>query len=359
MADRTPGARGLASARGPRSAGLNLARGLALLGLMAASVFHAAPGNGPSTLGPMSAGDCPAVTFALVAGISLGLASGGYQIPHGRHRASARADAVVRAVLITVIGFALGFRHDVPDLLAYYGVLCLVTTVFLGRRPWFLARIATVILLVVPIVITSTMDSGIRQPAGNPDFPTLVTDPSGTAVNVFVTGFYPVLIYLACTCAGLAIGRLDLSSVQLTRKLLLGGLAIVASTWVSWLALPAARPHGWVYLIHSINSLGSAIVVVVAALYLVRASVAERLLRPFTTAGTMALTLYSAFVLVLATGMLRNNPAERYLVLLAGALILAQLWRRFLADGPLEWLVAQFSRRARHAVLAAGTKQSE
>ena len=123
---------------------------------------------------------------------------------------------------------------------------------------------------------------------------------------------------------------------------------------MSWLALLAARPHGWVYLIRSINSLAIAGVVLVAALYLVRASVTERLLRPFTTAGTMALTLYSAFVLVLATGMLRNNPAERYLVLLAGALLFALLWRRFLADGPLEWLMAQASGWRRVSDIAAG-----
>jgi hypothetical protein len=35
------------------------------------------------------------------------------------------------------------------------------------------------------------------------------------------------------------------------------------------------------------------------------------------------------------------------------------LWRRFLAHGPLEFLVTQLSCRARDAVLAAGTEQPE
>jgi hypothetical protein len=356
--DRTGQAGGLVAVPGRHAAGPDLARGLALLGLMAASVFHAAPGNGSSALGPMSAGDIPAMTFALVAGISLGLTAGGHRIPRGWRCAAARTDAVVRGVLIAMIGFALGFSHDVPDVLAYYGVLCAVTTLFLAGRPWFLARIAAVILIVAPLVVTSTMDR-IRTLQGNPGFTVLVTDPSGMAVKVFVTGSYPVLMYLACTCTGLAIGRMDLSSVQLTRKLLLGGFAVVAFSWLSWLALPAARSHSWVYFVRSTNSLGSAIVVVVAALYLVRASVTERLLRPLTTAGTMTLTLYSAFVLVLATGMLRNNPAERYVVLLVGALLFAVLWRRFLADGPLEWLVARASGWAQHAVLATGRQQPQ
>jgi len=358
MAEGKPEAGAFASVRGPRT-GLDLARGLALLGLLAAGAFHAAPGNGLSALGPMSAGDCPAVAFALVAGVSIALASGGCRILDRRHLASARADVAVQAVLIAVIGLALGFSDDVPVVLPYYGVLCLLTTLLLGRRPWFLARFAAVVLLVAPIVVTSTLDSSVPRPQGNPAFSTLVADPSGLLIDLFGTGFYPVLVYLASICTGLAIGRMDLSSVELTRRLLIGGLAIVAVSWVWWLALPASRSHGWVYLIRSINSLGSAVVVVVAALFLVRTRAIERLLRLFTAAGTMVLTLYCGCVVVLATGMLGNSPAEQYPVLLVGALLFTVLWRRFLANSPLELLVAQLSRRARHAVLAASRDQPE
>ncbi|GAA3041009.1 hypothetical protein GCM10010464_00740 [Pseudonocardia yunnanensis] len=358
MSDGEPEAGACASVRGPRT-GVDLARGLALLGLMAAGVFHAAPGNGPSALGPMSAGDCPAVAFALVAGVSLALTSGGCRIPDRRHRASARAGVAVQAVLIAAIGLALGFSDAVPVVLPYYGVLFLLATLFLGRRPWFLARFAAVVLLVTPIMVTSTLDSGVPQPQGNPTFSTVVADPSGLLIDVFVTGLYPVLVYLASICAGLAIGRMDLSSVELTRGLLIGGLAVVAVSWVWWLAFPASRSHGWVYLIRSINSLGSAVVVVVAALLLVRTRATERLLRPFTAVGTMVLTLYCGYVVVVATGVLGSSPAEQYPVLLAGALLFAVLWRRFLAEGPLEFLVAQLARRARHAVLAAGTEEPE
>jgi Protein of unknown function (DUF418) len=344
--------------RGPRT-GVDLARGLALLGLMAAGVFHAAPGNGPSALGPMSAGDCPAVAFALVAGVSLALTSGGCRIPDRRHRASARADVAVQAVLIAAIGLALGFTDVVPVVLPSYGVLVLLTTLFLGRRPWFLARFAAVALLVTPIMVTSTLDSTVPQPQGNPTFSTLVADPSGLLIDVFVTGPYPVLIYLASICTGLAIGRMDLSSVELARGVLIGGLAVVAVSWLWWLAFPASRSHGWVYLIRSINSLGSAVVVVVAAILLVRTRATERLARPFTAVGTMVLTLYCAYVAVLATGVLGRSPAEQYPVLLVGALLFAVLWRRFLPKGPLEFLVTQLSCKAGHAVLAAGTEEPE
>ncbi|WP_433287152.1 DUF418 domain-containing protein [Pseudonocardia sp. CA-142604] len=358
MSDGEPEAGACASVRGPRT-GVDLARGLALLGLMAAGAFRAAPGNGLSALGPMSAGDCPAVAFALVAGVSLALTSGGCRIPDRRHRACARAEVAVQAVLIAAIGLALGFRDAVPVVLPYYGVLVLITTLFLGRRPWFLVRFAAVVLLITPIMVASTLDSSVPRLQGNPTFSTVVADPSGLLIDVFVTGPYPVLIYLASICTGLAIGRMDLSSAELTRGVLIGGLAVVAVSWVWWLAFPASRSHGWVYLIRSINSLGSAVVMLAVAILLVRTRATECLLRPFTAVGTMVLTLYCGFVVVLATGALGRSPAEQYPVLLVGALLFAVLWRRFLADGPLEFLVAQLSCRARHAVLAAGRKEPE
>ncbi|GAA3046383.1 hypothetical protein GCM10010464_08300 [Pseudonocardia yunnanensis] len=194
MPEPTPEAAGVAPAHAARAAGLDLARALALLGLMAADVFHAAPGNGPSALGPMSAGDCPAVTFALVAGMSLALATGGSQPLKGQHRASVRADLAVQAVLMTMIGFALGFCHDVPVVLSYYGVLCLLTIPFLGRRPWLLARITAWVLIVAPTIVTWTADHTHPHLDGSPSFPMLVTGPSGLVIDLFLTGFYPVLL---------------------------------------------------------------------------------------------------------------------------------------------------------------------
>jgi hypothetical protein len=35
----------------------------------------------------------------------------------------------------------------------------------------------------------------------------LITDPAGLVIGLFLTGFQPVIAYLACICAGLAIGR--------------------------------------------------------------------------------------------------------------------------------------------------------
>ncbi|WP_433287615.1 DUF418 domain-containing protein [Pseudonocardia sp. CA-142604] len=354
MPEPTSGAARVASAHGPRTAGLEVARALALLGLMAADAFHVVPGTDSSALGPMSAGDCFAVTFAVVAGTSLALATGGRRLLECRHCASVRADLAVQAVLIAMIGFALGFAHNVPVVLSYYGVLCLLTMVLLGRPPWLLASFAGWVLLVAPIFVTWTSGHTDARLDGSPSFPMLVTDPSRLLGNLFLTGYYPVLLYLAYACAGLAIGRMDLSSVRLTCKLLAGGAATIAVSWMMWwLAGQASRSRAWVETVRGITGLGFAVVVVMAALLLVRTPLLERPLRSFRDAGTMALTLYSAHVLILGTGVLGISPDEQCAVLLIGALLFAVLWRRILADGPLEWLIAQCSCRARHALMAS------
>jgi uncharacterized membrane protein YeiB len=162
--------------------------------------------------------------------------------------------------------------------------------------------------------------------------------------------------HLGHLCAGLAIGRMDLSSVRLTRSLLFGGLALVAVVWTWWFVLPAPRSHDWIDLVRTVNSLGSAAAAVGAALLLMRSPAMALLLRPIAATGTMALTLYCVYVLVLTSRVLESSPVEQYLVLLAGTVLFAVSWRRLLPQGPLELLVAQFAHRARQAVLAGAER---
>jgi uncharacterized membrane protein YeiB len=67
----------------------------------------------------------------------------------------------------------------------------------------------------------------------------------------------------------------------------------------------------------------------------------------------MTLTVYSAHAFVLATPLLRDNDLALWLVLVAGALVFAVLWNRWMGQGPLERLVAIGADRARRAALAA------
>lgn len=161
----------------------------------------------------------------------LAFLSGGRRVVEGRARTAAAAGIAVRALLIGAIGLLLGYAIDpleVEVILPYYAVLFLLAIPLLGLRPRTLALAAAALIAVAPVVILAVVDADGPSFRGsdNATFDTLVQDPSGLIVGLLVTGPYPVLAYLAYLCAGLAIGRLDLSSRRLATWLLGGGLAL-------------------------------------------------------------------------------------------------------------------------------------
>lgn len=84
-----------------------------------------------------------------------------------------------------------------------------------------------------------------------------------------------------------------------------------------------------------------------------------RLLQPLAAAGSMVLTLYSAHLVVLASGFLDDDPALLYVVLVVAALTFAWVWRRVLGRGPLERVVTAASGATRRAVVTAKAHVAE
>jgi uncharacterized membrane protein len=383
------------SDRPGRVIGVDVARGIALIGMMAVHVFATFDRHGTPTLATVLAAGRSATTFVLVAGVSLAFLSGGQRVVDGRARTAAAAGIAVRALLIGAIGLLLGYAADaieVEVILPYYAALFLLAIPLLGRRPRTLALAAAALIAVAPVVTLALVDADGPSFRGsdNATFDTLVDDPSGLIIGLLVTGPYPVLAYLAYLCAGLAIGRLDLSSRRLATWLLGGGLGLALTarivsavllyplgglrhlqgigpssaapvtrnallwdpeqTWSWWyLALPA--PHS-ITPVDMVHTLGSAMAVLGAALLLSRVPLIARLLRPLAAAGAMTLTLYSGHLLVLATGVLQHAPGTMYVLLVVGALAFGSFWQRWLGQGPFERLVAAAARRARQAVMA-------
>jgi uncharacterized membrane protein len=87
----------------PRVTGVDVARGLALLGMMAVHVFDTFDDGAPSA-STVIAGGRSAATFALVAGVSVAFLSGGRSVVQGRARSAAAAGLAVRALVIGAIG---------------------------------------------------------------------------------------------------------------------------------------------------------------------------------------------------------------------------------------------------------------
>jgi uncharacterized membrane protein YeiB len=379
-----------------RFLGVDVTRGVALLSMLGANVFVDVVGaDGQPTLSGMTVIGRSATLFVMVAGISLAFISGGRRPVQGRARGAARANIAVRALLITLIGLALG--HIAPDslgvILSYYGMYFLLAIPLIGLRPRTLIGIAGILVVVAPLILLASEYQGWES--GFDTDPTLsapVTNPLGLLSLLLVTGEYPAVVYMAYICVGMAIGRLDLSSTKVAVRLLTGGLVLAVVTWlVSWLlverlgglqALLAAGAgetpgeviwdtspaESWWWLAtrshHSgtpldmLHTLGSAIAVLGLVLLVCRLHMAQRLLRPVALAGAMTLTVYSVHAFVLLSPWTVDHPLALYLLLVVGALVFAVLWNRWLGQGPLERLVAIPADRARQAVLARGQAQS-
>ena len=109
-----------------RVAGVDVARGLALLGMMAAHIFSIVRDAGSPTATTLVAGGRSAATFALLAGVSLAFLSGGRHCVRGRARRVACAGLLVRALLIGLIGLLLGLTEVVDVVLPFYALMFLL-----------------------------------------------------------------------------------------------------------------------------------------------------------------------------------------------------------------------------------------
>ena len=79
--------------------------------MMATHAFDTFNDNGTPTAATVIVGGRSAATFVVVARVSLAFISGGRTAVHGRHRTAGAAGVAVRAVLVGMIGLALGFTQ--------------------------------------------------------------------------------------------------------------------------------------------------------------------------------------------------------------------------------------------------------
>ncbi|WP_449353368.1 heparan-alpha-glucosaminide N-acetyltransferase domain-containing protein [Streptomyces shaanxiensis] len=371
----------------PRIVGVDVARGLALLGMFSVHVFGAFDEAGSATPAWMFAGGRSSATFAVTAGVGLAFTTGGHRPAPGRPAAAAVA---TRAGVIALIGLLLGYASraadlDVDVILAFYALLFLIAIPLLGLGPLALAGLSLTLAVGAPFAVHA-LRGVLPEPAfdGDPTLQDVVADPLGLVSDLLVHGDYPVLAWTAYLCTGLALGRLDLTSRKIAPRLLAGGLALVAGVWavsslvlfrydglrhlwdaefpgasraealwdspdgVTWWALVSRAPHSTTPF-DLLLTLGSAAAILGGALLLTRSTLLTRALTPLAAAGSMPLTLYVAHVLLLATGALSGSPELLYAVMTTGALLFALSWRH-VGRGPLETVVAGAARRCREAV---------
>ncbi len=353
-----------------RLVAVDLARGVALIGMMLAHLGTSWTGQGNPPVGELLSTGRAAPLFALLAGVALTLVH--ERDPRGV--GSVRA-TVIRGVLLVLLGLALGSLRDMPILiiLAVYGVLIVLVLPARHLPTRVLLALTVAWSVLAPVGLLALRISRdpvlVEQPAWSD-----LQHPSQLIGTVFLWGGYPAVVWIAFVLAGLLVGRLDLSDVHVGAQLFGGGLVLASSAlavgrlfepdWrqlfardlypsapVDWSDVWVTSPHSSMPL-NVIGAIGSAAMVVGLCILLVRVRALARLLWPLAAAGSMTLTLYT--IHALWTWRLRLDepaPSEggwgpwalQVVVLVAAA----AAWRWRLPRGPIEQVMRWLSRPRR------------
>lgn len=383
----------------PRLLGVDVARGVAILGMFVVNVgvgWTLADGTNP--LQPLAAGRSAAL-FALLAGVSIALLSGGHDRKVNKDLGVALWRVVVRAVILLILGTALTMLGTpVSVILAYYAVFFVFACMLLTERWTVIAGAAATLGFIGPIVsfwIRSRIDRGgtmakIVETVNAYD--PLVALADDGVVNFLLTGSYPAITWLPFVFAGLAIGRLDLRQPRVRWRLVAVGAGMAAAAYtLSWLAIrglglderlaatldpDTGIPFGidgfnqlyaegmggtvpatdWAWLLvtapHSgtfmdVYGAGGVAIALLGLCLIVTDALgrARWLVYPLIAVGSLSLTTYVGHILLIwldENDMLDGTPLSFLsewlsLSVLLGSLIFATLWHRLVKRrGPLE-----------------------
>lgn len=222
-----------------RIRGLDLARGLAIIGMIWAHMKPLVESGGLANfLADIPAGRSSAL-FALLAGISIAILTGRNDPYSGEQMRHAQLRIAGRAIMLFVFATLLElFSTPIAVILDFYALWFLLSIPLVHWSARRLAISAIVVALVGPQLIRG--------------FHWLVDEiglwGAGFLAQNLVFGMYPGLAYMACVLAGMAIGRLDLRCVLLRGQLLLVGICLaVLGYGTAWVATNSFAPGepGW------------------------------------------------------------------------------------------------------------------
>ncbi len=385
------GARAAAAPSSSRRAlGVDVARAVALIGMIAVHVLPEEDSEGGMTLAFGIAGGRGAALFALLAGVSIAFVEKRSRGElSGRILAADRAALVVRGLLILLVGLMLG-HLDTPiaTIIPYFGVLFLLALPFYGRSSRVLLVTAAVFVVVGSVLRQLLNVNGLIPEQADPDADyTLVTaaqEPVPFLSDMLVTGFYPATMWMVYLCVGMVIGRQVLTSRKLALRLLGWGSALAVAAWAlsrfllgpaggfqrlleatpdldgeeiaevlafgpettllpdtSWWWLAAVSPYSETPL-STLHTLGAAAAVLGFTLLITQRG--GRVFSPFTAIGAMTLTLYSAHCIIMMLEILpEDQPVVSLWIHVIAFMLFALMWRRSMGKGPLEAIISEAS----------------
>lgn len=342
-----------------RIPGIDLARGLAVLGMLAAHLItiDRLVWTDPSTWAGLVQGRS-SILFATLAGVSIGLVTGGERPFEGERMTTARMRLVVRAFLLWVLGVALiATGAPVIVILPAYAILFLLAIPFTRLSPRTLLLLAAGLALVTPVV-AAAIDAQ----------PFWATD-GGKAFGAVIGWRYPFVSWITFVVLGLAIARVGVRRTRVQVSILVAGIALAAvAGTLDALTGSTAEPDDrtlwdriWTGAAHSgglleiVGSGGFALAVIGASLLACRTVVVWAVL-PLRAVGAMPLSAYAGQIVVWAavSSALLGAPGKLFAfraldpfpAFAIGTIVACTVWALAVGRGPLEWATDRVVRLA-------------
>jgi uncharacterized membrane protein YeiB len=350
-----------------RHASIDTARGFAIVAMIVAHTRFFVRDVTPygADIGLDLLNDVASPLFALVIGVTVGITTAGAAAPERPERTGFLTSWVLKAFLLIGSGWLLGLRSSgTVIVLEMLGTTMLVAAPFLLLRTRWQVTALVVVAAVGPALNAAARDS------------TWATTSDGLARELLdwtvlshyfrVTGLLPLLLL------GLVLARWQLGDRRRTALVLAVGLALAplgqlavrheARTGTAW-------PGSWGDLTRDIGlslvAYGAVVLLCDHAPPAVRSG-ADRVLRPVSAMGAMALTIYALHLVVLmlivnetlsTEGELLHVEVERFVMpgLLVLCAVVAMAWRRWLGAGPVERVVRVLSLRHPPRTLVANS----
>lgn len=335
-----------------RVAGVDFARGLAVLGMLAAHLISvpAFEWADASTWAGVVSGRS-SILFATLAGVSIGLVTGGTQPLQGEKLRVARGRLVVRAGAIWMLGFLL-IATGVPVyvILPAYAILFLLMLPLLRLEPRWLFLLAAGLAVIMPAVQFGVASSSFWQTN------------AGELLDVAVGGHYPVLVWSAFVVTGLGIARTGFTTIRSACVLLLAGAACsvvgyalgaaipVDGVW--WAPILSAQPHA--SGIGEVLGSGGFAIAAIGLCVLACKTPLTWLVLPLRAVGSMPLTAYTAQLVAwvaaaLALGLEAGDlygfrALEPFWPFAVWTIIGCTAWALLVGRGPLEWGIGAVAR---------------
>lgn len=360
----------------PRIIGLDVTRGLALVGVVVMN-YHGYL-NGGRTSGPPTFFDRLfhpwdgvlstrfAATFVLVAGMGITLLTNRSRL--GGDLAAVDADRwrlARRGLLLATLGYVLEWVWS-GTIIYFYGAYFIVAAFLFTLRTRWLAVIGA------GSAVAGAVIAGWRVWRETDGHSTAWLDPEPDSprnllLRTLVGHTHPLLPWLAFLCAGMIIGRSLPRLAELRPKLLAGGLLALAVTYAvnavfapaassadpgqaRWAVLLSTRPFDR-GLLYTIGTLGSSIAAFCVVSWLAERWRRNPLVVALQRAGQLTLTLYVLHVLVfnevvdhqhwiqpVSLGAALGFAAAFWVA----AIAVGAWWQRLFGPGPLERVYRAF-----------------